>query len=178
MKTKELILVALFAALTAIGAFLKINIGYIPFTLQFFFCALSGVLLGAKLGALSQIIYVTIGLFGLPVFSNGGGIGYVFKPSFGFIIGFIFSAYIIGILSNKNNKFFTLFIAQLLGLIVLYIFGSIYMYAIMNFYIGKAFSIINIIKVAVMPFIGVDIIKIFLVSLIGTKIRPIIQKTV
>lgn len=178
MKTKELILVALFAALTAMGAFIKINIGYVPFTLQFFFCAFSGVLLGAKLGALSQIIYVILGLFGLPVFSNGGGIGYIFKPSFGFIIGFIVSAYIIGILSNKNNKFFTLFTAQVLGLFVLYIFGSIYMYLIMNFYIGKAFSIINIIKLAVIPFIVVDIIKIFLVSLIGTKIRPIIQKII
>lgn len=82
MKIRDLILVAMFAALTAIGAFIKIPIPYVPFTLQFLFCAFAGMILGARLGALSQIIYVAIGLAGIPVFTEGGGIGYVFKPTF------------------------------------------------------------------------------------------------
>lgn len=73
-NTRDLILVAIFAALTAIGAFIKIPVPYVPFTLQYLFCALAGMILGSKLGALSQIVYVAIGLAGLPVFTEGGGI--------------------------------------------------------------------------------------------------------
>jgi len=79
-KTRNLIIVAMFAALTAIGAFIKVPIPYVPFTLQYLFCALAGLVLGSKLGALSQIVYVAIGLSGVPVFTEGGGIGYIFKP--------------------------------------------------------------------------------------------------
>lgn len=175
MKTKDMILISIFAALTAIGAFIKIDIGYIPFTLQFFFCALSGVLLGAKMGALSQIIYVFLGLLGLPVFSKGGGLSYIFKPSFGFVIGFIAAAYVIGIYSKKSNSFIKLFFSQILGLFILYIFGVIYMFFSMNFFIGKPMAVVNIIKAAVLPFIISDIIKIVLVSLIGVKIKPVLK---
>ncbi|WP_084758018.1 biotin transporter BioY [Defluviitalea phaphyphila] len=66
-NTKNLILVGIFAALTAVGAFIKIPIPYVPFTLQYLFCALAGIILGSKLGALSQIIYVAVGLAGVPV---------------------------------------------------------------------------------------------------------------
>ena len=68
MRTKQLVLTALFAALTAIGAFLKIQIpveGIPAITLQFFFTAMAGLLLGAKLGALSQLLYVALGLVDL-----------------------------------------------------------------------------------------------------------------
>lgn len=66
METRELILVSLFAALTAIGAFIRIPIPYVPFTLQFLFCAFAGILLGSKLRAISQIVYVLVGLIGVP----------------------------------------------------------------------------------------------------------------
>jgi len=101
-NTRDLILVALFAALTAVGAFIKIPIPYVPFTLQYFFCALAGIILGSKLGALSQIIYVAVGLVGAPVFTDGGGITYIFKPTFGYLIGFIVAAYVIGKIREKN----------------------------------------------------------------------------
>ena len=101
MKTKNLILVSLFAALTAVGAFIRIPIPFVPFTLQYLFCAFAGILLGPKLGALSQIIYVGMGLIGIPVFTEGGGIAYVFKPTFGYLIGFIVAAYVIGKIAEK-----------------------------------------------------------------------------
>ena len=86
-KTRSLILAALFAALTAIGAFLKIPLGALSLTLQFLFTAMAGVLLGPRWGAASQAVYVALGLAGLPVFTMGGGLGYVFQPSFGFLLG-------------------------------------------------------------------------------------------
>lgn len=65
--TRNMVLAALFAALTAIGAFLQIPTGTVPITLQFLFTALAGLLLGWKWGAISQLLYVGIGLLGLPV---------------------------------------------------------------------------------------------------------------
>ena len=95
---RSLILAALLGALTAIGAWLQIPVGITSITLQFLFTAFAGVLLGWKWGAVSQLLYVAIGLLGLPVFTQGGGIGYVLQPSFGFLLGLIPGAAIIGAL--------------------------------------------------------------------------------
>ena len=71
-RTQMLILSALFTALTAAGAFLRLPLGSMSLTLQFFFTALAGVLLGPKWGAASQAAYVVLGLAGLPIFTMGG----------------------------------------------------------------------------------------------------------
>ena len=73
MKVKDLILTALFAALTAIGAFLGFKFVLASITLQFLFTAMAGVLLGRRYGALSQAVYVLLGLVGVPIFAQGGG---------------------------------------------------------------------------------------------------------
>ena len=85
-RTKSMILAALFAALTAVGAFLRIPTPVSSFTLQIMFTAMAGVLLGRKWGAVSQAVYVLLGLLGLPVFTNGGGLGVVLQPTFGFCL--------------------------------------------------------------------------------------------
>ncbi len=92
IKTKDMILVALFTVLTAVGAFIKIPIGPAPITLQYLFTALAGVLLGSFLGSLSQLLYIIIGLFGIPIFTSGGGPSYIFNPTFGYLIGFVFAS--------------------------------------------------------------------------------------
>ena len=73
----------LFTTLIILGAFIKIPVPVIPFTLQFLFVSLAGLLLGAKYGGLSVFIYAALGLAGLPVFTAGGGITYVVFPTFG-----------------------------------------------------------------------------------------------
>lgn len=74
MRTKNMTLAAIFAAMTAIGGFIKIPIPYVPFTLQIVAVFLAGCLLGSRLGALSQLLYVSIGLIGVPVFAEGEGL--------------------------------------------------------------------------------------------------------
>jgi len=86
LSTKDIAQIALFAALTAVGAFIRVPLPIVPFTLQTFFVALSGALLGARRGMLAQLLYVAIGLLGVPIFTKGGGIGYVFQPSFGYLV--------------------------------------------------------------------------------------------
>ena len=81
MKTRTMILCALFAALTAVGAFFKIPFALAAISLQFLFTAMAGVLLGAGYGALSQAVYVLIGLVGVPIFALGGGFSYIFQPA-------------------------------------------------------------------------------------------------
>ena len=87
-KTKTLIYCSLFTALIAVGAFIKIPVPVVPFTLQYLFTMLAGLLLGSRKGTLSVVAYMLLGLAGLPIFSEGGGFWYVLKPSFGYIIGF------------------------------------------------------------------------------------------
>ena len=117
-RNKLIILVSAFAALTAVGAYLKIPLPHIPITLQTFFVIMSGNLLGLKFGTLSQFLYLIVGLLGIPVFANGGGPGYIFQPTFGYLLGYPFCALAIGILiklfvANLNewlkSKFFLFF---------------------------------------------------------------------
>ena len=95
-----MILCALFAALTAVGAFFKIPFALAAISLQFLFTAMAGVLLGAGYGALSQAVYVLIGLVGVPIFALGGGFSYIFQPTFGFLLGLIPCAFVIGKLAK------------------------------------------------------------------------------
>ncbi len=181
-KTNEIILISFFSALTAIGAFLSIPIGEIPISMQTIFVLLSGIILGAKLGALSQIIYIIIGLFGFRVFAGfKGGIQMFFSPTFGFLIGFIFSSYFIGYFANKkiNFNFINLFILAILANLVVYIFGLPYMYFILNKIMNVHISLIQTIKTGFLVFIPGDILKSILVSYIAIafKKRNLLSKT-
>ena len=88
-RTGNMIMCGLFTALIAAGAFIRIPVPLVPFTLQFLFTTLAGLVMGGRLGALSAAVYTMLGLIGIPVFAEGGGIWYILKPSFGYIIGFI-----------------------------------------------------------------------------------------
>ena len=108
LKTKELTTCALFAALIAVGAFIKIDIPLpmytMHFTLQWFFVLMAGFLLGAKLAPISVIVYLCIGLVGVPVFAAGGGPTYILRPGFGFLLGFVLAAFLIGAITEKLKK--------------------------------------------------------------------------
>ena len=170
MKTRDLTLIPIFAALTAIGAFIKIPIPIVPFTLQYFFCALGAILLGAKRGALAQIIYVLVGLLGIPVFTQGGGPSYVFQPTFGYLIGFIFGAYIIGKITEnlKTINIKNLFLAGILGLLV--------MYVIYNFYLGDAMSLLSAVSIGAIACLPSDLLLTFIISLVGSKVCPRLKR--
>lgn len=179
LKTRDMILVALFAALTAIGAFIRIPIPYVPFTLQYFFCAFSGILLGSKLGALSQALYVLIGLSGVPVFTQGGGPSYIFQPTFGYLIGFIFGAYVIGKFTEKMKtiSFIKSYLSILSGMFFVYLLGLIHLYIIFNFYLHNPKGISWVFFYGCLTVVGGDLVLSAIIAMLSTKILPILKRT-
>ena len=160
IKTRDLIYCALFAALTAIGAFLHFQLFQATITLQFFFTAMAGLLLGAKLGALSQLLYVALGLVGVPIFAAGGGFGYIFNPTFGFLLGLIPAAWVIGVLAKRPLKFWRTALAMLAGLAVLYAIGVPYMALIANGYLGKGLTFWQVMRSGMLIYLPGDMLKI------------------
>ena len=134
-QTRMLALAALFAVVTAAANFIKIPVGVVPITLLFFATALAGVLLGPRWGSVSQVVYVVLGLVGLPIFTGGGGLGYVLQPSFGFLLGLIPAAWVIGMLTRGRPGPVRVALSALAGLAVLYLVGLPYMWFILNVYL-------------------------------------------
>jgi biotin transport system substrate-specific component len=178
ITTKEMILVSMFAALTAIGGFLKIPVEPAAITLQFLFTAFAGIILGAKLGALSQIVYVVIGLIGVPIFTKGGGLGYVFQPSFGYLIGFIAGAYVIGKIVEKSEKqnYITFFIASIVGSFIIYLIGVPYLYVIVKNVMGSDINFMWALKNGLLLFLPGDILKSIIIAIVGVNIIPKLNK--
>lgn len=167
-KVNKMVLVSMFAVLTCIGAFIRIPFPLVPFSLQIFFVILSGLLLGSKLGLLSQLVYIAIGLANFPVFTGGGGPGYIFKPSFGYIIGFAVAAFITGkmreIFDSKGITITKLFISSFAGILSCYIFGVAYLILHTKFISGANADVIGLLVSGFLVFLPWDIIKIAIAS--------------
>jgi len=166
---RDILLVFSFAILTGICAKLKIEIGPVPITFQTFAVLLSGALLGAKRGALSQLAYLLMGLAGISWFSRGGGIQYIFSPTFGYIVGFVLCAFLVGFLCERgfDRKILSCILAMILGEIVLYIPGLLWL--------AKFVGFERVLKVGLYPFIVGDTLKMLLAAFIlpfGWKLIP------
>ena len=159
-QTRMLVQAALFAVVTAAANFIKIPVGVLPITLLFFATALSGVLLGPKWGAASQAVYVVLGLAGLPIFTGGGGPGYVFQPSFGFLLGLIPAAWVIGMLTRGEPSPVRAALAALAGLGALYLVGLPYLWLILNVYLGKGMALPALLWSGMVIFLPGDVLKI------------------
>jgi len=171
MNIRQMTLVSLFAALTAVGAFISIPLYPVPITLQNLFTLLAGMTLGSVLGGSSQIIYVLLGIIGLPVFAGfKAGIGVLFGPTGGFLFGFIISSYIIGkiIELKKEKDIFYYFLAGGLGIVIIYIIG------IGQLSLVTGMGIKQTLMVGVLPFLPGDILKIIAASFISSKLKLVI----
>ena len=176
MKIRTMTRVALFAALTAVGAFIRIPLGYSSITLQTFFTAMAGCVLGLWYGALSQLVYVALGLVGLPIFTQGGGIGYLMQPTCGFLIGLIPAAWVIGRIAGRKPEPKQIVPACLLGYGVLYAIGVPYMALILNTLLGKGMGFSAIMWAGMIPFLPGDMIKILCITLLMPPILRQLDK--
>ena len=160
---REQIIAALFAALIGILSQFTITLGLIPFTLQTFIIGLTVTMLGKRTGTWAIIIYLLLGLVGLPVFAGGkAGIGVLFGPTGGFLIGFIFNSLLTGLIIEKTKAtYLWAIIANIAGAAVTLLFGA----AWLKF--GTGMTFIDALNAGVTPFILPGIIKAVAAAILG-----------
>lgn len=175
--TKEMTLCALFTTLIAVGAFIKIPVPVVPFTLQFLFTMLAGLLLGGRLGALSVGLYAVLGLAGLPIFTEGGGLWYLVKPTFGYILGFILAAYVTGtcLEKSRDRSFRSILRLNLCGMAIVYAAGMVYYYVICNYVIHTPIGIWPLVLYCFILAAPGDIALCFLAAALAKRLRPLIR---
>lgn len=172
MKTREIVLFGLFTALIAVGAFIRVPVPVCPFTLQLLFTTLAGLILGSGRGAASVAVYVALGLAGVPVFTSGGGPSYIFQPSFGYLLGFIAGAWLTGKIreGSRTPSLKRLFLAGFAGLMVVYLFGMVYVYFINNFYLGTPIGIWPVVLYCFILAVPGDIVLCILAAILARRL--------
>ncbi len=173
VNTITLTSIAIMSAVLCVLGPMSISLPFSPVPISFATIGifLSLYVLGAKFGSLSVIIYLILGVIGLPVFSTfSGGIGKVAGPTGGYLIGYVFLAVISGIFIDKfkNNKLLQ-FIGMISGTLICYLIGTIWLsfQADINF--------VSALTIGVLPYIVFDLTKIVFSILFGNKIRDIIN---
>lgn len=168
-NTKALTLIGLMAAIICVLSPFSIvlPISPVPVTLSLMAIYFTAFILGMKRGVLSCLIYILIGLAGLPVFSGfTGGPGKLFGPTGGYIIGYIFTSLIIGFFVDKwGGKWYCSLLGLLLGTALCYLFGTAWLACQLSLSFWEA------LMMGVIPYIPADLVKILLVLLAGYPVR-------
>jgi biotin transport system substrate-specific component len=168
---RPMVLASLFAALTAAGAYLAIPIGPVPIVLQNMFVFLAGLLLGSRWGAASVAVYLLAGVVGLPVFAGGtGGVGRLFGPTGGFLLGYLPVVVVIGRLSGRRPASMVRDAAAMAtGALLLYACGVPWLKLVTGMPWDKALAL------GVLPFLPGDALKIAAAALMAKSLRPLIR---
>jgi biotin transport system substrate-specific component len=185
LKTTDLTAAAMFVALMAVGANITsiapfMVVGGVPITLQTFFAILAGVVLGSRLGAIAMMVYMFVGLVGVPVFAQfGGGFGTFLKPTFGFIVSYVFTAYATGYIIEKMKNTVGVFaFAALVGMAINYLFGTNWMYAAYKIWAaapdGFTYKLAWLWMVVPLP---KDIILAILAGVMGHRLKRTLSKS-
>lgn len=182
LSIREMALCGLFTALIATGAFIQINIPVQPFpmhfTLQFFFVLLGGFLLGPRLGTMSVCIYLAVGLVGVPIFAAGGGPAYLVRPTFGFLLGFAFAAFVTGSVASLSDRisFKWYLFSAFWGLIVMYLSGMFYFYFISNFVIHMPVTWKLVFINCFLLTVGGDFVLCVMAAALARRLKPVVGR--
>jgi len=133
VKESELFWIFTFSIMTVISAQVSIPIQPVPFTLQTMVVLLAGAFLGAKNGAYSQVLYIFLGAIGLPVFAQTAdgtiGLARLIGPTGGYLLAFPIAAYLVGLLTEKNQKYLSVIISMFVAELVVILVGTSYLYS-------------------------------------------------
>ncbi|MEW6668505.1 MAG: biotin transporter BioY [Thermodesulfobacteriota bacterium] len=172
LSIRGMVYASLFGALTAVGALISIPLQPVPITLHTLFMNLGAGLLGGFLGALSQVVYILLGIIGLPVFAGGkAGFGVLMGPTGGYLIGFVIAAALIGRMVRVRERpgFFWLLFSMAVGHLVVYGCGVLQLAQVAKLDLVKALA------VGVLPFLPGDILKMAAAAYITLKLRDKIK---
>ncbi len=172
-RLKSMVFVALMAAFLCIFSPISIPLPLVPITLQTFGVFLVSALLGWKRGTVAVLIYLLLGLIGLPVFSGWtGGFSSFATPSSGYIIGFLFTALLTGFLIDRFSRQFWMYpVAMAAGLAVCYLFGTIWFLVYMNVWMSTPYSFWEAVLICVLPFLVGDAVKIAAATALSYPLR-------
>ncbi|MCI9345437.1 MAG: biotin transporter BioY [Lachnospiraceae bacterium] len=178
ISTQELVLGGVFTTLIAVGAFIKVPVPVVPFTLQFLFTMLAGLLLGGRRGAMSVGVYILLGLIGLPIFAEGGGFWYILKPSFGYLLGFMLAAYVTGRMVERRARLSTGWViaVNFLGLFIVYAAGMIYYYVICNYVIDTPIALGPLFLYCFVLAVPGDICLCVLAAILTVRVKPVFDR--
>lgn len=157
--------IGLIVALLSVSTFIRIPMYPVSVTMQTFIIFLIPFIFGAKISFISVLIYIFLGLIGLPIFSNGGGIGYIFMPTFGYLIGYLISVVFAGIICNKNKIIMNFVFAGILSIVIIHACGIIGLYININYIQDKNILFSSIFKSGIV-FVIPDLIKLILATII------------
>lgn len=172
LSIASMVYASLFGALTAVGALISIPLQPVPLTLHTLFMNLAAALLGGPLGALSQVVYILLGVIGLPVFSGGkAGFGVLLGPTGGYLVGFVIGAFLIGKMVRMRARagFFWLLISMAVGHVIVYGCGVLQLALVAKLSLSKALA------VGVLPFLPGDVLKMCAASYITPRLRDKIR---
>ena len=166
-KTYTMTSIALMAAVICVVGPFTIPVGPVPVSLAPLAILLGVYILGTKKGTFALLVYLLIGAVGVPVFSGfTGGLGKLAGPTGGYFIGYILMALIAGWFIHRfYDKVAVQFLGMLLGLAVLYAFGTAWLAYSAGMSFGAALT------AGVLPFIAFDIIKIIIAIALGRTVR-------
>lgn len=171
ISTKNMVTCGLMAAILCIIAPLSIPLpgNLVPISLTNFILYLTAYVLDMKYSTVTYMVYLLIGIVGLPVFSNyGSGFAKVAGPTGGYLLGFIFIPLICGYINNKfEGKIYMSVIGMIMGLFFSYLLGTLW------FSYQQSMSISASLSLCVYPFLIGDTIKIIAAAIIGPVLKKV-----
>lgn len=172
---RSLCQIALFAAIIAVCSQIQIPLT-VPFTMQTFAVFSALAILGGKNGTISILIYIALGAIGVPVFAGfSGGLAVILGSTGGYIIGFIFTALIVGFVSDKlKGKLIPLIISMVIGILVCYAFGTAWFAVVYN-RANEPASLATILGWCVTPFLIPDAVKIVIAAILTNRLKKFIK---
>ena len=159
--------VALFALLTAVGAYVAVPLGItpVPMTLQTLFVLLSGALLGPVAGASSQLLYLGLGVAGVPVFAMGAaGLPWIFGPTGGYLMSFPIAAATVGLIAGRQGGLVRMAGALLAATLVIFLMGSGWLAVVTDS------SSTALLAIAVLPFLVGAVVKAAIALVVARQI--------
>lgn len=174
-KTLDIVYIGLFAAVIAVCSWISIPL-VVPVTLQTMAVCLVSGLMGMKRGTIATVVYILLGAVGVPVFAGfTSGVGIILGSTGGYIIGFIFTALIIGFASDKfGGKLLPLVVSMVIGVFVCYVFGTAW-FAVVYSKGGETATLAQILGWCVFPFLLPDTVKIAAAALLVNRLKRFVK---
>lgn len=172
-RTRDLAFIALMAALTAVCAWITVPFGPVPFTLQTFAVFLALALLGGKRGTAAIVLYLCLGLVGVPVFAGfSGGVGALLGPTGGYLLGFLATGLVYWAITARLGDGLPVKLAALiLGLAVCYAFGTLWFMRVYT----EPTTLGATLMLCVIPYLPVDAVKLALALAISRRVGKAIH---